>query len=431
MDLLFCKLSPYLLHTTQSIFIKDSKNDCIVWDGSIVTRPTDVVMNQVTPVSQDTPVMFGHVKSQIYMDIYNTCIRYPTATILLGLADGKGCFGYPRIHIDLTGAFGFIADELYNLATAMVFVSTASATSWEAFRQAIKAFTKVFANRPDLVIKHKKIIDMLKWEEIDPSAELIPAFSCTINCGIIDNSGNQIDLLACIYVGNALMLALDTDHMKMVFSNMIKAIFIVMGENYVAVRQCPLAMDKWLELVIGTEQTMLGLIIDTNRLTVAIPAKYLQDFLDLLNSPWHPNQRCFKVTEAQKLTGKLACLVEGANWAFHLLSHLYLSIAYALSENKRLLIESSKEFCDIVLAIYAVAFVTPCKDLARHTSFAMKHAAKLTHHASYHYNINKTMHYKIEFFCNKLKPDSGIEWEMHIAYLIPQTPFATTIGDSC
>jgi hypothetical protein len=40
------------------------------------------------------------------------------------------------------------------------------------------------------------------------------------------------------------------------------------------------------------------------------------------------------------------------------------------------------------------------------------------------------MHYKIEFFCNKLKPDSGIEWETPIAHLIPQTPLAATIGDS-
>ncbi len=60
----------------------------------------------------------------------------------------------------------------------------------------------------------------------------------------------------------------------------------------------------------------------------------------------------------------------------------------------------------------------------------MKRVAKLTHHASYQYNINRTMRYKIEFFCNKLKPDSGIKWEMPIAHLIPQTPFAMTIGDS-
>jgi hypothetical protein len=60
----------------------------------------------------------------------------------------------------------------------------------------------------------------------------------------------------------------------------------------------------------------------------------------------------------------------------------------------------------------------------------MKHAAKLTHHASYQYNINRTMHFEIKFFRNKLKPDSGIKWEMPISHLIPQTPFAMTIGDS-
>jgi hypothetical protein len=37
---------------------------------------------------------------------------------------------------------------------------------------------------------------------------------------------------------------------------------------------------------------------------------------------------------------------------------------------------------------------------------------------------------EIKFFCNNLKPDSGIKWETPIAHLIPQTPFATRIGDS-
>jgi hypothetical protein len=134
---------------------------------------------------------------------WTSTTRASTATVLLGLADVKACFQYPRIHTDLTGAFGFIADELYNLATAMVFGSTVSASSWEAFRQAIEALTKDFANRPDLVIRHKKFIDMLKCEEIDPSAHLTPAFSCTINCGIIDDAKNQIDLPTCIYVDNA------------------------------------------------------------------------------------------------------------------------------------------------------------------------------------------------------------------------------------
>jgi hypothetical protein len=93
-----------------------------------------------------------------------------------------------------------------------------------------------------------------------------------------------------------------------------------MGKPDVVVRQCSLAMDKWLELVISPKQAMLGLIIKTNRLTITIPDKYLQEVLDLLTSTWHPNQRCFKVSEAQKLTRKLTLLTKGAHWVFHLLS---------------------------------------------------------------------------------------------------------------
>ncbi len=74
------------------------------------------------------------------------------------------------------------------------------------------------------------------------------------------------------YVDNTLMLALDVDHMKMVLVATIEAILVGMGEPNVTVRQYPLVMDKWLELVIGPKQTMLGLMINTNRLTVTIPA---------------------------------------------------------------------------------------------------------------------------------------------------------------
>jgi hypothetical protein len=64
MDPLLCKLSPYLHHTMQSIVIKNGKNDRIVWDGSTVTWPTDIVMNQVTPVAQEAPMTFGHVRAR-------------------------------------------------------------------------------------------------------------------------------------------------------------------------------------------------------------------------------------------------------------------------------------------------------------------------------------------------------------------------------
>ena len=47
--------------------------------------------------------------------------------------------------------------------------------------------------------------------------------------------------------------------------------------------------------------------------------------------------------------GKMARLAEGANWVFHLLSHLYSSIAYALAENKRLSWEIAAMLAKVVV----------------------------------------------------------------------------------
>jgi hypothetical protein len=62
------------------------------------------------------------------------------------------------------------------------------------------------------------------------------------------------------------------------------------------------------------------------------------------------------VKEAQGLTGKLGHLAEGANWVFHLLAHLYASIAYALSENKKILADSSPEFQTLIKSLQSGYF---------------------------------------------------------------------------
>ncbi len=40
-------------------------------------------MNQVTPVNREAPITFGHVKIQLYIDIYNMRISHPNVVILL------------------------------------------------------------------------------------------------------------------------------------------------------------------------------------------------------------------------------------------------------------------------------------------------------------------------------------------------------------
>ena len=51
MDQLLSIFLIYFCHTTQSIIAKEGKNDQVVRDGSTTILPTDIVMNQVMPVT--------------------------------------------------------------------------------------------------------------------------------------------------------------------------------------------------------------------------------------------------------------------------------------------------------------------------------------------------------------------------------------------
>jgi hypothetical protein len=72
LDKIMCCFSPYCRHTTQTMVIKAGKNDRLFRDGSTTVKPTNIVMNQITPIIHEAPITFGHVKMQLYTDIYNT-----------------------------------------------------------------------------------------------------------------------------------------------------------------------------------------------------------------------------------------------------------------------------------------------------------------------------------------------------------------------
>jgi hypothetical protein len=156
------KFSPYCRHTMQTLVTKPGKSDRICTDMSTKYGPDEVVLNEVTPMELEAPITFGNTKKVFLTNLYNARISFPDKVILLAMADIKACFRHPRLHPDLTGAFGFNAEHLYYLATAMVFGSIASASSWEPFRRTIEALSRIYANRPDLVIKHRRYLDMIR-----------------------------------------------------------------------------------------------------------------------------------------------------------------------------------------------------------------------------------------------------------------------------
>jgi hypothetical protein len=165
----------------------------------------EIVLNEFTPTEFKANIDFGHAKMNLLCRIYNWRVSYPREIIFLALADITACFRFPRIHADLTGAFGFMAKQLFFLAMSIVFGSNASASSWEPFRRGIQSLIPIFSMRNDLIAKHKTLLNMLAWLDNDTLVStLVQAFGCQINPSIPDQ---HCPVEAYIYVDDILASA--------------------------------------------------------------------------------------------------------------------------------------------------------------------------------------------------------------------------------
>jgi hypothetical protein len=136
------------------------------------------------------------------------------------------------------------------------------------------------------------------------------------------------------------------------------------------VRQCPLSLEKWKEFVVGPNQIVLGLIIDTNRMSIRITDKSLQKVNDLMKETRNKDHCFFDVPSMQKFVGKLEPLSEDAPWICKLKLHLYTSLAFALKSNKQLLKETLNEFKVLGKQIKTKSFSrTSREELCRLSSF--------------------------------------------------------------
>ena len=156
-----------------------------------------IVLNHETSTDQEAFIDFGKAKTHLLVNIYNWRISYPHEVILLALADITACFRFPRLSADVTGAFGFVAEELYFTSTSHVFGSNTLASSWEPLRQAVKSMITVYAQRDDLVDKHKNLLNELMWsDDLSPRPDLTKAIPCDINKGVTNDKGILLPMTA-------------------------------------------------------------------------------------------------------------------------------------------------------------------------------------------------------------------------------------------
>ena len=112
------------------------------------------------------------------------------------------------------------------------------------------------------------------------------------------------------------------------------------------------------------------------------------------------------------------------------MSHIYNSLAFALRQNKELLLVCSSNFREIVGNIQCGNFFGSHSEIAGELNFALKTAARMVNHHKQFYFINETMRAEIEFIRQALREDSWLKLEVPIAFIIQRTPSASLFGDS-
>ena len=162
MHLWVCFLGANFRHNSQGLLIREGKNSRLVWAGSTMYTPMDIVMHNMTPSGEDIKVTFGLVKILFYWLIYNQRACFPGKVIYLALADIKACFRFLRIHPDLAGTFGFMEKVCIVSQLLWCLVPTHQHHVGSLLCRGIKRLTKKYSNQLDLVETHKCFIDVVK-----------------------------------------------------------------------------------------------------------------------------------------------------------------------------------------------------------------------------------------------------------------------------
>ena len=426
------RASPYAHHVPQHILVKKKKKITskprLIWDGKNKRWAWEVTMNEMTDQTLEAIIMFGYVYKDYCTWIYNMRITYPQVEILLAFIDISSCFRWPRIFPDLVGAFGFVIGPLFFAANVMVFDSVASASSWEPFRVAISAMATAYFYRAELVARHAALLDLIQWDEPAPDDTVfVQAVSCSKNQGIREKDGSIKPSQHHIYVDDDLMADI-RPRMPATLVSAVEAIFEIMGRPCLSLRQSAVAMDKWRLLQVAHVQILLGLVFNSRDMSVSITDDYREEVLDLLTTTWHPGRGGFTVSEMETLLGKLGRIGQAYRPIFHLMPHMFSSVAFGLRMNEEFL-GSTASFRKLMKRAKA----KPLPDLVedeREINFAIRQVAQKKHRCDEKHFMPPSLTKEIAYMTRVLQ-DNDIKLSTPLAHIVDRDPTWQAWADAC
>ena len=448
---------PHIFCTPQHILEKEGKKDRQIFDAKYQHDPESISVNMMTSPPEETELHceFGDVLLRLLTRIWNLRITYPDKDIVIHANDVKSCFRQIKHHPDVMGAFSYILGEFLFLQCGLAFGALFSPASWEVLRRIAEFLAESLFNDDTLRTKHRKYLDRLKWKKDlgNNKATFSPAVQDSLNQGVL-RDGEPVETPHDFYVDDDLYAELfDIIRIERAVAASIEAIFILLGESALHLRQDPISFDKMEETMVSFRNRPLGKVVNTRSMLVATPRDYVMGTVLILQSRWHRKRQTYFICEIETLTGRLGHIAETVPWLRFLLAHVYSSVANALCIAQGHLISTRKEFRELLKQIKkdsaAVRFEASTPNLlngtnnnkqpasaasrsptVRRLTFNLSQAAKKVHKSRLPIHFNKTLRHELSMITRVLSSDN-IDLHRPIAHMVHRDPSAIGYSDSC
>ena len=114
-----------------------------------------------------------------------------------------------------------------------------------------------------------------------------------------------------------------------------ESIFRIMRFPNLVICQSANAMEEWKILIIVHCLVLLRFIFNTRRMLIGVTDDFRHEVLNLLKKHWYCGREAFGAPKIEKLVRKLSRIGQGYRPLYHLVPHLYASVAYALRHNEK------------------------------------------------------------------------------------------------
>ena len=417
---------PHIFFTPQHML----ESGRLIFDASKRFTPTSIPVNRMTSTKMGVELNcdYGKVLLRLLTRIWNLRITYLFLDIILHANDVKSCFRQMKHHPDIMGAFSYIVADILYLSCGLTFGSDFSPQTWEVPRRMAEQLATNLFKTKGLEEKHRQHLDKLTWsKKLGKRANFTQAHKSITHQGVLDKNGEPSDTPHHLFVDDDVYADVyDVDRVEQTVACGIEALFRLLGESDLSKRLDPVSWDKLLDMVIHFRNKILGIIIDTRKMTVEVPPEYIKKIVKLIDDHWYQGHRTFEVNEAEKLAGQLTHIANTAPWLRHMLLHVYISISAGLKSNEKKLRSTSKLFRDQLKIAKANAMDE--KGVMEQT-FAQAETARKTHKSKNPNKILPTLREELNLIRQALA-DERINKCYPIAHLISNEADADADGDS-